>query len=193
MPRWILLVPLAACPAPELTWYRTCGDPSCAGYQGPTEGLPVCVDASEGEVCAEADAECDLEDPCNVRLRCTTEDPTAQEGGCPISRAVHKHDIHPLSKAERDDLAERALEVPISTWRYTWDDAARPARVGFVIEHVGPGPLVTPDGGHVDLYGYTTATLAAVQAQADALAAERARNDALERRIAALERALSSR
>jgi hypothetical protein len=192
--RSILFVLLfAGCdPAAELSWYRTCGDPSCQGYQGPTEGLDVCDAQVEGETCEAANASCDLEDPCNVRLICATEDPTEQEGGCPISLKKHKRDIRYLSDAERDAAARAALEVPLATWRYNWDDAASQPHLGFMIDDVGRGPLVTADGGHVDLYGYTSATLAAVQAQAKALDAERARNDALERRIAALEQKLGA-
>ncbi|MGH7896283.1 MAG: hypothetical protein ACREQL_16575, partial [Candidatus Binatia bacterium] len=58
--------------------------------------------------------------------------------------------------------------------------------LGFIIDDVGTSPAVAADGGHVDLYGYTSMAVAAIQAQ-------QKRIEALEREVAALRRALASR
>ena len=192
---WLILAgcPSATPPEGELSWYGTCGDPACSGYAGPFEGVPLCADEAIGDACSEEGASCDPEDACNARLVCASEDPTV--GGCPISLAKHKRDLRPWTRAERDEAAARVLSMPLTTWTYAWEPTGEgaPRHLGFIIDEVGPGPWITPDGGHVDLYGYTSMTLAAVQQQAEALAAERARADALEARLAALEAQLRAR
>jgi hypothetical protein len=180
-------------PEGELSWFATCGDPACSGYAGPFDGVPLCADEDLGGACDVEGAACDPQDDCNARWVCATEDPTV--GGCPISLAKHKRDLRRWTRAERDEAAARALSVPLTTWTYAWEPQGHgaPRHLGFIIDEVGPGPWITPDGGHVDLYGYTSMTLAAVQQQAEALAAERARADALEARLVALEAQLQAR
>src|SRR5439155_22412171 len=51
--------------------------------------------------------------------------------------------------------------------------------LGFIIDAVGASPAVAADGGHVDLYGYTSMAVGAIQAQ-------QRRIDALTREVAAL-------
>jgi hypothetical protein len=176
---------------PPLYWYSTCGDPSCGGYRGPTEGVPVCTTEAEGAPCAEAGAQCDMQTDCNTFFVCAAEDPKDQEGGCPRSAARFKHQIHRLDPAARAQAAAAALAVPLSTWRYTDQDPASPAHLGFIIEDLAPAgghhPAVRPGGERVDLYGYTSLTLAAVQEQQAQLEALRAQNAALEERLDALE------
>lgn len=159
-------------PAPA-RWWTTCGDPVCGGYGGPFEGVPPCADEEVGQACADEGAECDPVDDCNARLLCAVDDPTA--GGCPISRAVHKTDIEYLDGDALGRVADRALAVRLATWRYTWDDADRRPHLGFVIDDDPTSPAVSEDGEHVDLYGYASLALAAVQrqqAEIDALRAQ---------------------
>jgi hypothetical protein len=176
---------------PPLFWYSTCGDPACSGYRGPTEGVAVCTTEAEGAPCAEAGAQCDMQTDCNTFYVCAAEDPKDQEGGCPRSAARFKHQIHRLDAAGRAQAAAAALAVPLSTWRYTDQDPASPAHLGFIIEDIAPAgdhhPAVRPGGERVDLYGYTSLTLAAVQEQQAQLEALRAHNAALEARLDALE------
>jgi hypothetical protein len=191
------LVLLAACPTDdppaELRWYSTCGSPACGGYQGPFDGVPECTDEVEGEACASADARCDLVNDCDVLLACVTEDPTQQPGGCPISRRKFKRDIHYLDPAEREAAATQALSMGLSTWSYTWDPPGARARLGFIIDDHEGSQAVTADGDHVDLYGYTSLTLAAVQAEHARLDAQQAEIDALRAELAALKASLRAR
>ena len=193
-----LLLALAACPAPELQYWRTCGDPVCAGYTAPTD-LPLCADEVEGATCPEDGARCAIEDdPCNVGLVCAEDDPTQGPGGCPISRASAKSDIRYVDATERAALARQLRDVRLTTWRYTADPKRTP-RLGFLLDDDPPAAAVLPHGERVDLYGTTSLTIAAIQeqqatiealraevaplrAELDALRAERAAERAAERR-----------
>lgn len=191
-----LVVGFRSCqPEPDSTWFFTCGDPVCRGYTGPFDGVPICTDEIVGDACTEMDALCDPEDSCNAKLICATEDPTAGEGGCPISRRKYKHDIQYLDAAQSRSVAATALNMKLSTWRYNWDPPEAPAHLGFVIDDAEGSYAVTADGDHVDLYGYTSLALAAAQYQdrqlkdhAAQIATQRAQIAALEARLAALER-----
>ncbi|GDX83418.1 hypothetical protein LBMAG42_52290 [Deltaproteobacteria bacterium] len=171
---------------PDPEWFFTCGDPVCQGYTGPTEGIALCTSQTAGEACAQEGKTCDPEDDCNAMLVCATEDPTAGAGGCPISKRAAKHDIQYLSDSDRAAAAAQVLDMRLATWAYNGQPAADRAHLGFIIDDVAAtSPAVTPDGGHVDLYGYTSLTVAAVQAQEQRILA-------LEARIAQLEAARST-
>jgi hypothetical protein len=194
---FLLLLPFLAgtssCPPePSLAWYVTCGDPVCGGYTGPTEGVPLCTDEAEGDACSDEGATCDPEDDCNALIVCATEDPTAQPGGCPISRRKYKRDIHYLSAAERAAVADTAVGMKLATWSYRREPAGTPPHLGFIIDDNEGSYAVTADGDHVDLYGYTSLALAASQAQERRLAEQQARIDAQEQRILALEARLAA-
>lgn len=173
-----------ACVEPTLRWYETCGDPVCRGHM-PVDGMPLCmVDETPGNACADADRLCDPVDPCNVRRVCADRDP--RQDGCPISRAEHKRDIRYLDAAERRRYAEALIETPLATWRYHDAPAARPS-LGFIIDDGIRPEAITADGTRVDLYGYTSLAVAAVQVQAEEIARLRAELDALRARLDATE------
>jgi hypothetical protein len=71
--------------------------------------------------------------------------------------------------------------VKLARYRYT-TNAAAPERLGFVIDDSPHTPAVAPDATHVDLYGYTSMVVAAVQAQAKQI-------EALRREVAELRQA----
>jgi len=150
-------------------WYLTCGDPACQGYTGPFPGVPLCSEAgtSAGDPCAadELGAECDPEDSCNARLVCATEDPTQQTGGCPISRVEHKQKVAYLSEAEREATRQQLLALRLARWEYRGDLDDGAVHMGFLIDDAPTSPAVRPDGEHVDLYGYTSMAVAAIQQQ----------------------------
>jgi hypothetical protein len=183
----LLLPLLLACATAEPAWYSTCGDPACEGYAGPQEGLEPCADQVEGAACAERGAECDLEDVCNTRLVCATEDPKDTEYGCPISRRRHKHDIRYLGPAEVEALRRATIDLPLTTWRYNGSDPAARPRLGFLIDDRPEIPAVAADGEHVDVYGLASMAIATVQAQQSEIAALRREQASLEARLAALE------
>jgi hypothetical protein len=176
-------------PSPPPRFFFTCGDPVCRGYVRP-ENVPPCAPAQQaGQACGPEGQTCDPVDACNRRLVCSREDPALQAGGCPISLAAWKKDIRYLDEAERQRHHDALIRMPLATWRYRAEGADTPARLGFLIDDVGAAPCVQPSGQRVDLYGYTSMTVAAVQVQAREIEALRAELDALRREVARLERA----
>ena len=150
-------------------WWKTCGDPVCGpGGHRVDPKVPACTTQKVGDPCASLGVSCDPIDPCNVHFECATSDPTKQTGGCPISRAKYKENIRYLNGPERAAVARDILELPLATWRYRDGDGA--PHLGFIIDDAGASPAVRPDGDHVDLYGYTSMTVAAIQEQAQRVA-----------------------
>jgi hypothetical protein len=169
-------------PPVQSTLWGTCGDPVCSGWVN--KGLPRCGSHQVGDPCPASaiGRECDPGDFCNTTLRCDTEDPTL--GGCPISKAEHKRDIAYVGTDQRAELASELLQMKLATYRYKKDGATGPEHLGFIIDDVGASPAVLPSGERVDLYGYTSMTVATVQLQAERIATLEARLAALEARLA---------
>lgn len=170
-------------PSPPPRFFLTCGDPACRGYVRP-ENTPPCTAAQQaGAMCGAEGETCDPSDSCNRRLVCSREDPTLQRGGCPISLAAWKKDIRYLDQDERQRQHDAVLRMPLATWRYVTEGADAPARLGFLIDDVGSAPCVQPSGQRVDLYGYTSMAVAAVQVQAREIATLRVELAALRREV----------
>ena len=197
-----LAVLLAGCPLSnndsvpaELLWYTTCGDPACQDYDPSMHTNAVCTTEVEGDPCTPEGAGCDLEAACNTELVCAYEDPTAGEGGCPISLRSAKTEIRYVDAAGARALHDELLRTRLADYRYKTEPEGERHHLGFLIDDQPPGsPAVLPSGERVDLYGYTSMAVAALQVQAtriaeqDAeLAAQRARVESLESRLAALE------
>lgn len=149
-----------------LKWYATCGGPVCrapSGAGGASSGVPACT-ATEtvGASCTTAGAQCDNGAACSGPLLCTTSDPT-HGGQCPVSRAAFKTDIQYLSDGERAKLAEDVQSIPLVRYRYK--DGPEREHLGFIIEDVEPSPGVDSQHDQVDLYGYTSMAVAALQEQ----------------------------
>ncbi len=85
---------------------------------------------------------------------------------CPISRRAYKTDIDYLDEEALRKVHDTLLGYRLSTYRYKADPAPSPRHLGFIIDDVGPGPSVAADGEHVDLYGYASMAVAAIQVQA---------------------------
>jgi hypothetical protein len=170
-------------PSPPPRFFFTCGDPVCRGYVGPGS-TPPCTSAQQaGQTCGPEGQTCDPSDGCNRRLVCSREDPTLQPGGCPISLAAWKKDIRYLDEADRQREHDAVVRLPLATWRYRAEGADAPVRLGFLIDDVGAAPCVLPSRQRVDLYGYTSMTVAAVQVQAREIEALRADVAALRREV----------
>ncbi len=58
------------------------------------------------------------------------------------------------------------MRFPLATYRYRSSEASCRTHLGFVIEDVEPSPSVDASHDFVDLYGYTTMAVAALQTQA---------------------------
>jgi Chaperone of endosialidase len=171
-------------------WFTTCGDPACGGYT-PTPGATVCTDQQVGQACGALDTRCEIpDDSCNADLLCTTSDPATN---CPISQARFKHAIEYLGGEERGAAAAALLDLRLATYRYRGarDDGRR--HLGFVIDDLPAGsPAVHVDGRHVDLYGYTSMAVAALQTQAEHVQRMEDRMAELEREVDTLRRSLDA-
>lgn len=165
----VSLIAIAACggtaPAPQgaLQWFSTCGDPACSGHRD--AGIAACTAQEEAGVsCATASAECDPQNLCNSLLLCAASDP--KKSGCPVSRMRFKQDIRYLSDADRSAYSDQLLSLPLATFRYRGGDSR--LRLGFMID--GHESLACVDGDTVDLYGYASMAVAALQSQEQEIA-----------------------
>jgi hypothetical protein len=179
-----VLAQYAAAGPVALKMYATCGDPVCGG-PGAHPGVSVCGTSDvAGATCTIEGARCDLRNDCNQLLVCARKDPMAQPGGCPISRRSYKTDIHYLGDDELAAYERELRALKLATWRYKHDPDRQ--RLGFIIDDGPSSVAVEAAGDRVDLYGYTSLAIAALQRQARQIAA-------LEREVAALKRALSEK
>jgi hypothetical protein len=170
--------------AAPLKWYTTCGDPVCGGHT-PQPNVPLCTTESEGAACATEGVQCDPVNDCNALLVCARADPKQDPGGCPISRARFKHDIRYLDEAALERVRDDVVAMPLATFRYKREGAAGPEHLGFLIEDVEGTPAVADTGDRVDLYGYTSMAIAAIQAQERQIAALQREVEALREELAA--------
>jgi hypothetical protein len=111
---------------------------------------------------------------------CAASDPT-HGGACPISRRDAKEDIHYLRAEDVRRLHDQLMRFRLATFRYR--EAAARQHLGFLIDDVEPSPSVDPGRDMVDLYGYTSMVVAALQTQGQEI-------EALRREVASLRRAL---
>jgi len=170
-----------SCSSSQPLWYHTCGEPVCFDAGAVDSGLASCTSQDvAGEVCATVGQECDPGVGCGVLLECATSDPT--KPGCPISRRSAKQDIAYLTPAELEVEAREVLAIPLARYRYRTEAAARAPHLGFIIDDVGPQACVDWGVGTVDLYGYTSMAVAALQMQEKEIRELRARVRELERR-----------
>lgn len=107
-------------------------------------------------------ARCDGVASCGATLVCTDSDPTQSPGGCPISRARYKQEIEYLSGERLRSYHQQLIDMPLASWRYRAAPTATP-QLGFVIEDIEPSAAVS--GDHVNLYGYLSMAVAAIQVQ----------------------------
>jgi len=170
-------------PDSRLRRFYTCGDPVCSSYR-PQPGIPPCTIETAGEVCAMDGATCDPIDACNRRIVCTAADPATM---CPISRIRNKQDIHYLSDADLARLGDELLSFRLATYTYRADSADGVSRLGFLIDDVVPSAAVEGGSGdRVDLYGYISMAVAALQTQARQI-------DSLEKELEELKREFATR
>jgi hypothetical protein len=103
-----------------------------------------------------------------------------------VSRRSYKSDIAYLTPKETTRLHDQLLQFKLATYRYKTEDRSAASHLGFIIDDVGPGPAVGQDGDHVDLYGYSSMAVAAIQTQARQI-------EQLQREVEELRRELRSR
>jgi uncharacterized small protein (DUF1192 family) len=167
---------------PRLQWWATCGDPVCRGWTRDT--YPLCGGQAEGDPCGRVGAQCDIpRDACNVNYLCAARDPST---ACPISQAAYKSEIRYLAAPEAEALHDELLGYKLASWRYTAEGSTGATHLGFVIDDVAPSAAVSEAGDTVDLYGYTSMTVAALQVQQRQI-------DTLQAEVAALRAELDRR
>lgn len=100
-----------------------------------------------------------------------------------VSRREFKKDIGYISDAQRAELADEALSIPLATYRYKVEPADGKKHLGFIIDDQPENsPAVQSDRTHVDEYGYATMLLATVQQQQKQIDAMNQKLEALEKR-----------
>jgi hypothetical protein len=175
-------VPMATPTPGELRWYRACGPPVVAF---PGDACPPSVTrctterlddacSEPGAMCCEADSRC-TSDICNQGLICSSELPR----GCPISRARYKHDIQYLGRSRLEQLHRELLAIKLANFRYNGEASSAQPHLGFIIDDVEPSQCVDSVRDRVDLYGYLSMAVGAIQVQARQLEALQREIDAL--------------
>ena len=186
--------PAAECPPPTTTtsttlgpcgagcqYFYTCGWPVCPSPAIPRSGVPPCTTQRTGDPCPTRGETCDPGAGCGQLLLCTDSDPTTH--GCPISRRRYKRNISYLDDKDLARLREKLLKLRLATYHYRTESDGAPHRLGFIIDDVGQSPAVNADGTTVDLYGYASMAVAAIQAQAREIGALRSEVAALRRQL----------
>jgi len=95
-----------------------------------------------------------------------------------VSRREFKRDIHELDRAEIERIYSELRDVKLTTYQYKTDPEASPRRLGFIIDDTKSPYPINADGTSVNLYGYMSMAVAAIQSQSreiEALRAEVAR------------------
>ncbi len=156
----------------------------CLISSGPTQMELGCTPIPPS--CAGGTATCDCMAPCfcpkNQFNKCFQSQTGLTCSNGAVSRREFKKDINYVTSAERDELANDALAIPLATYRYKTEAADGKKHLGFIIDdQPDNSPAVQADRTHVDEYGYTTMLLATVQRQ-------QAQLDAMNKRLEALEK-----
>ena len=158
---------------PPLAASQLCKDGSTAG--------PTCVDT--GGQCGWQITECPPVPPelacgantCTKGQTCCDgmpfQKPTCVDGmQCPISQRQHKKNISYLSEMDRQRLNDELMGFRLATYRYKSESSSEREHLGFIIDDVAPSPAVLESGERVDMYGYQTMAVAALQTQATEMA-----------------------
>ncbi len=159
----------AAPPPSNLTWYTTCGSPSCHPAD-PDAGPPVACPAvgsgctSKGETCGNP-----ATTDCGVIQVCDDHDPKGGVGGCPISTRKAKDDIAYVDAAALQRLHDETLQMRLATYRYKgpFVDPSDPnaKHLGFIVEDQPQSLSVDRGHDRVDIYGYMSMAVATMQVQ----------------------------
>jgi Chaperone of endosialidase len=162
-------VTLTCCDTSKTTWGCFAGPAFCTAPR-PRVGA-ACT--SEGASCAIDEAvECG-----QTVMQCQKGVWDLANTTCPASSARVKKDIAYVDDAQAEALRAQLMSVRLASYKYKAGDDA--THLGFLIEDMPEGsPAVLPSRDRVDLYGYTSMTVATLQRQQkelDALKADVAR------------------
>jgi len=109
-----------------------------------------------------------------------------RDGMCPISQRAAKKDIAYLTEAEVTALGQELLSTRLASYRYREAPTSH-LQLGFIIDDGVPARGIAADGRHVDLYGYISSAVAALQGQARRMRSLETRLEGLETRLRVLE------
>lgn len=112
--------------------------------------------------------------------------------GCPVSSKTYKRDIHYLGLDELRGVADRVESLRLATWAYVDSKIATGKRLGIIAEEA-PHDALDPRGDRIDLYGYTSMAIAAVQVSAHDVDALRAEVEAMRAEIAELRKTCAAK
>jgi hypothetical protein len=162
-------------PTTGCTYGPKCGDKCCgAGEWCDTSAAPTC--------------RCGVASACTEGNSCYSNLPQANKcggvccfgSGCPVSRRAAKREIEPVSAEQREELYAELRAIQLSTYQYRDQPKSAPRRLGFIIDDTNAPAAIAADGNHVDLYGYISMAVGAVQIQAREIEALKARINELE-------------
>ncbi|MES1166029.1 MAG: hypothetical protein ABUR63_09740 [Verrucomicrobiota bacterium] len=108
-----------------------------------------------------------------------------QGGNCPISRRAFKREVHQLNAQEVQRVYGQLRDIKLTTYRYKDEPASDAPRLGFIIDDTASPYPINPDGNSVNLYGYASMAVAAIQAQSQEIAALKAEVARLSRQVRA--------
>ncbi len=169
------------CPAGDYCEASNCVPTTC-----PPQGCMGGTSCCEFQCCG-ADQVCCLYNGTVTTFKCEDSDAGACELGCGgmcISRRDAKRDIQYLDEAQLQSAEEQVLKIPLAHFNYKWDAPSERRRLGFIIEDVAPNPgVIDAARGEVDLYGYTSLAVAALQEQAREIERLRQQVGELEKRL----------
>jgi hypothetical protein len=152
-----------------------CGNSCCqpGEWCDNTTNLPHCRCGTTGAGCAAPDI-CGAPTAACGFVCCGSNTP------CPKSRRAWKRDIETVSDADRQRLYDQLRAIKLHTYRYKNEPPSTPRRLGFIIDDTNAPEAINPDGNTVDLYGYLSMAVAAVQTQAKEIEELRAKIKSLE-------------
>jgi hypothetical protein len=101
---------------------------------------------------------------------------------------MFKRDIQRLEDPELQRIYDQLREIQLTTYAYKADSKETKRHLGFIIDDTKTPYPINPDGNTVDLYGYVSMAVAAIQVQSREIEALRAEVAKLRR-----EKKLSSR
>jgi Chaperone of endosialidase len=169
-----------------LTWRTTCGDPVCRVHDGGEidSGIASCAtDQQAGNPCTMAGATCDPHGNCGQKMMCADHKLDVM---CPISNRSKKQDIRYLSREDLERLADEVSKVRLTTYTYRDPSLGTDEHLGFIIEDNPQSPAVYPNQQHVDLYGYASMAVAALQVQKEQLRTQERQMTDLRRELSIL-------
>jgi len=87
---------------------------------------------------------------------------------------MYKRDIQQLDGDAVRRIYDELRAIQLTTYQYKSDPATSPRRLGFIIDDTKTPYPINPDGTSVDLYGYMSMAVAAIQVQSHEIEALRA-------------------